>query len=172
MKPITLTAEEIAKLQCKNTMHLNLGRDGYGYGFHSILYPRLGFIDYTYRGRRAEKEGRSRKRVWLVDGAHHDTIEAAIEALAKEPTLTEDEAKVLALLGDAPEDLRAFERRAEEALGIPAPAEGERHHLNAADEAVRGITAKDFARLGRRPIPPRYEGDQHPWTPTIERRKV
>lgn len=171
MKPITLTADEIAKLSFKETMHLNLGSGSYGYGYQAALYPRLGFIDYTYRGRRAEKEGCSRRRVWRVDGANHATIEEAIAALAKEPVLTEDEVKVLALLGDAPEDLRAFERRAEEALGIPAPADGT-NDRNAADEAIYGLGNKDFIRSGRRSIEPRYEGDKRPWVPTIERRKV
>lgn len=172
MKAVTLTADEIAKLKFKETMHLNLGSGSYGYGYHSILYPRLGVIDYAYRGQRAEKEGCSRKRVWLVDGAHHATIEQAIEALAIAPVLTEDEAKVLALLGDEPEDLRPFERRAEEALGIPATPEGVVKRRNAADEAVCGLRNKDFARSGRRLIEPRWVGDKHNWIPTIERRKV
>ena len=173
MKAVTLTADEIAKLMCKSTMHLNLGYGcGYGYGYKSILYPRLGFIDYTYKGARAKEEGCASRRVWLVDGAQHVSIEEAIEALAKEPALTDDEARALALLRDEPEDLRDFERRVEEAFGIPPTPPGEIANHNHADDAVMGITAKDFARLGRRAVPPRYEGDKNAWVPTIERRKI
>lgn len=84
-----ITAADLEGESFRNDAHYNMGKAGYGYGYRSINYPRLRFIDKTYR-----QEQRT-TRTWYVDGAECPSYEDAIEALNKPPVLTDEEKATL-----------------------------------------------------------------------------
>lgn len=147
MKFRALTDEDLAGKQWRNSMHMNLGGGSYGYGYRSVLWPRCGYLDFGYRGKRAEKEGCASRRVWTLDGAPVDSKEAMMAGHAEPPVLTEREQKVLDLMPDEFAPLRETEKRISEALGDPPPEQVAEAQKCATD--VMALGAKGLVEIDR-----------------------
>lgn len=92
-----IAASDLLGAMFQQTAHYNMGRSGYGYGWECESYPRVMFIDRTFRPCKEHPDGAT-TRTWYVDGAEVASVEAAAEVLQKPPVLTEDEARVLELV--------------------------------------------------------------------------
>lgn len=156
-----ITAEQVNGSEWRNTAHLNMGRAGYGYEYTSEQYPRIAFIDRTYRPAPAHPDGK-REREWYVDGAPVASFEAAIAALNVSPVFTEDEERILALIPAEPTDLRELE---DDLAGVPHPQGAimpDTPHSRVGGW-IRSLARKGAIRYGRRELP---DGR---WSPTVER---
>lgn len=84
-----LTKEDLAACHMRELMHLNGGKDWFGYVYQCVEHPRLSRKD-TYT--RKEKSVQS---VWHVDGSECSDIDAALAALALPVVLTDEERAAL-----------------------------------------------------------------------------
>lgn len=107
-----ITKDMIEGSPCRNTAHYNTGAAGYGYGFRFDDFPRLIFIDKTY------KKERRHEREWYVDGVRVTDLDAAIAALNIAAVMTDDEAATLAMVPLWFTPLRELE---DQLAGVPHP---------------------------------------------------
>ncbi len=144
--PRKLTTEDLAGPQFQCTMHMNLGGGSYGYGYRSIKFPRIGYLDYGYRGARAKKEGCAGRRIWTLDGAPVDSKEAAMEGHAVAPTVTEREHKVLDLVPYEFTPLRELEMKISTDLGDEIR---ESPYAQMSSRDINSLNAKGLVELDR-----------------------
>lgn len=152
MKAVVLTPAQVGPLMFASFRRGNLGPyRGYSYSFRCEKHPRLAFTEYTYQGDLRREKSMRRERRWEVDGKEYPNMLAALAALAVDPVLTENEARVLAMLSALPEDFREFEKRAYAEFGIAPRQDGDViHNVNDADRAIEGLEEKDFVFFGKR----------------------
>lgn len=170
-----ITAADIEGAECFDDAHYNMGFDergrqkGYGYGYCFTKFPRLRFIDRTYK-----TEGNRRTRTWYVDGAECACLEAAIWALNEPVVLTKDEQAALERI---PAEFVSYRRMVDQLAGcekpegaiMPDTPHSKAHHL------IDGLRAKGVVELGKHPD--RSDGEpwseivpEHlRWSPTIRR---
>jgi hypothetical protein len=157
----------------RQSAHYNMGRSGYGYGYECEKYPRVMFIDRTFRPCKEHPDGAT-TRTWYIDGAEVASIEAAAEALQKPPMLSDDERRVLALLPDTFEPLRRVE---DDLAGVERPSGGimpDTPHSRVLGW-LHSLRAKGMIEYGKQPD--RSDGqswsDSVPehmrWSPTVRR---
>lgn len=91
-----ITVQDLRGQEWQYEAHYNMGPKGYGYGYRCIRYPRLSFIDRTFKPSREHPDWLN-TRTWYVDDAEMVSIDAAAEALNVLPKLSTDEARVLDL---------------------------------------------------------------------------
>lgn len=168
-----LTSSDLNGKIVKMHAHLNLGPNGYGYAYRFVDYPRLGYIDYGYKGAHARKLGKTGERKWTLDGAVVESLDAAIAGHAVAPELSDRERAVLALLPDDFEPLRATEKRISEVLG-DAPPEQE-GYAQASAATISTLRNKGLVEIGRRDYEPnefqKATGTEHlAFIPTVRRK--
>ena len=168
------SAADLLGAMFRQNTHYNMGRQGYGYGWECERYPRVTFIDRTFRPSREHPDG-LQTRTWYVDGAEVASVEAAAEALQMPPTLTEDEARVLELV---PFSFMCLRRLEDDLAGVERPKGGimpETPHSRVL-RWLHGLRAKGMIEYGQQPgrSDGRPWGDSVPehmrWSPTVRRR--
>jgi hypothetical protein len=156
--------------------HYNMGRNGYGYGYRCEEFPRISFIDRDYRPTKENPDARM-VREWYVDGAKVESVEAAARALAKPPTLTDDEKRILESI---PPEFVPARKLEDDLAGVERPSGGiksETPHSRVL-RVLYVLHAKGLIQYGK--TPERDDGkpwsDAVPehmrWSPTIRRRKA
>lgn len=170
---MTITREDILAGTVRNTGHINGGSGRSGYPHQHIQQPRVGFIDWLYSGREREKRGIRSERIWTLDGAPMEGLDAVVAGLATPPVLSEREQAVLDLVPVEFVPLRELEARISSILGDPAPeAEG---HAQRSARDIMTLCAKGLVEVGRVDTEPtefmRKTGTTHlAYRPTARRR--
>lgn len=168
-----VTREEILAGKVRRTGHYNGGPGLSGYPHRHIQYLRVGFVDWLYSGLEREKRGMRSERIWTLDGAEMESLDAVVAGLATPPVLSDREQAVLDLVPTEFEPLREVEKRISEALGDPAPVADGYAQRSARD--VMTLGAKGLIEIGRIETEPsefmRKTGTEHlAYCPTIRRR--
>jgi hypothetical protein len=84
-----VTRETLATCHMRETMHLNGGKEWFGYIHQCVEHPRLSRRDkYTRKDRGVQS-------TWRVDGKECADLDAALDALAKPVVLTDQERAAL-----------------------------------------------------------------------------
>lgn len=168
-----VTREEILAGKVRATGHYNGGSGRSGYPHQHIQFPRVGFVDWLYSGREREKRGTRSERIWTLDGAEMESLDAVVAGLTIPPALSEREQAVLDLVPVEFEPLREVEKRISEALGDPPPESDGYAQRSAQD--VMTLKAKGLVEIARVPTEPtefmKATGTEHlAYLPTIRRR--
>lgn len=170
---MTVTREEILAGKVRATGHYNGGSGRSGYPHQHVEHPRVGFVDWLYSGREREKRGMRSERIWTLDGAPVEDLDAVVAGLSMPPALSEREQAVLDLVPAEFEPLREAEKRISEALGDPAPEKDGYAHLSSRD--LMTLKAKGLIEIGRIETEPsefmKATGTTHlAYMPTVRRR--
>ena len=119
-----ITADMIRGTRGQEIAHYKYGKGGYGYGFRNTTFPRLSWIERSYKGKDATEAGKSFDRSFYVDGISVADLDAAAVALSQPPAVTDDEKAALERIGD-----RWFGPRELEAQCLPAGDWKARHAI-------------------------------------------
>ena len=89
-----VTRESLKSCHMRETIHLNGGKEWFGYIHQCVEHPRLSRKDkYTRKDRGVHS-------TWRVDGIECTDLDAALDALAKPVVLTDEERTALTLWRD------------------------------------------------------------------------
>lgn len=102
---MTLTIDDADLWTMRQTAHYNGGKEWFGYGHQCNEQPRL------YRLDRYKRKDRSVTSEWSVDGEECADLAEAISRLNTSPTISEDEAIMLADLTEAFQPLGEVRKR-------------------------------------------------------------
>ncbi|MGO4171604.1 hypothetical protein [Bosea sp. TAF32] len=168
-----LTISDLAGKTVRLQAHLNLGSNGYGYAYRFVDYPRLGYVDYGYKGAHARKLGKTGERKWTLDGAIVESLDFALAGYATAPELDDREKAVLALVPDEFEPLREVEKRISAELGDPPPERD--GYAQASATTISTLHSKGLVEIGRRKDEPnemqKRLGLEHlAYTPLVRRK--
>ncbi len=171
---MTVTREDILAGTVRNTGHINGGAGRSGYLYRHDAQPRVGFIDWLYSGKEREKRGMRAERIWTLDGAPMESLDAVVAGLATPPVLSEREQAVLDLVPAEFVPLRDLEKRISEALGDPLPESEGYAQRSALD--IMTLGSKGLVEIGRVETEPtefmKKTGTEHlAYRPTVRRRQ-
>lgn len=134
-----LTKDDLASCHLRERMHLNGGKEWFGYIHVVVEHPRLSRMDkYTRKDKGVQS-------TWRVDGVDCADLDAALDALAVPPSISYGERLILQRWAEDPEAAWAERGGALEAimtLGWKGMLDGKRGITEAGRAALQSQEAK------------------------------